>query len=353
MNLYASDKASHFPDRILALRQGQQPPPAQVLLSLAGICDHSCSWCSFRNPSLPTSALFPDEQGRRNPNRRIPTAKALEIVADCASMGVRAIQFTGGGEPTLHHDFGRIAQAAIDSGMAFGLITNGCHITQELLPVLFRATWVRVSIDAGSAETYSRMHGTSFRNWHKVWDAVVELHELNGPEVGVSFVVQAENYREVPAFARTAKLHGANNVRLTALIHEQGESYFAPFAEKAEALCREAADMEDDSFRVFNLFPTRAAALHPPSQSACHYQHFAPFIGDDLNIYRCCNSAFTETGKIGSIGEQSFRHLWESEAKRLMLAEFDARRCPFCIFEDKNATIAGLVAEPSGHTCFV
>jgi len=124
-NAYAPDKLAHYPDRILALRQGRQPAPVQVLVSPCDLCSHSCSWCSFRNQELPTASLFPGPAGEINPNRQIPTAKMLEIVADCRAMGVRAIQLTGGGEPTLHPDFALICDAILEAGREFGMVPCG------------------------------------------------------------------------------------------------------------------------------------------------------------------------------------------------------------------------------------
>lgn len=348
---YAADKAVHFPERILALRAGQQPAPVQVLLSVCDLCDHDCPFCSFRDESLPTSSLFP-MAGAKNPNRKMPLSKALEIIQDCAALGVRAIQLTGGGEPTLHPDFAEIAGAVTAAGMELGLVTNGCHLEKAMVSALAKAAWVRVSVDAGTPETYAKMHRTSESNWRKIWTGIVRLQGC-GPEIGASFVLQRDNWTEVIRFARLAKTAGADNARITALTGPRGEDHFRPFAHEAEALCREAEKLAEDSFRVHNLFPSRAASLRPPKESACWYQHLAPFIGADLNVYRCCNTAYTPAGLVGSLAKQSFAALWESESKRRALADFDARGCPYCVFQDKNRALAALIAEPSGHTCFV
>ena len=55
-----------------------------------------------------------------NPNRKIPYEKCLEILDDCAEMGVKAIQITGGGEPSVHPDHTKIYQAVLRSRYGIG-----------------------------------------------------------------------------------------------------------------------------------------------------------------------------------------------------------------------------------------
>ena len=63
-----------------------------------------------------------------NPNRKIKTEKALEIIDDCAAIGVKAIQFTGGGEPTVHPDHLELFLYAQELGIKTALVTNGVKL---------------------------------------------------------------------------------------------------------------------------------------------------------------------------------------------------------------------------------
>jgi hypothetical protein len=164
--------------------------------------------------------------------------------------------------------------------------------------------------------------------------------------------VQAANYREAIDFAHLAKRHGAHNVRFSPLIHPDGEAYFRPFVASAIARCRLAEGLTGAGFTVFNQFTGRLSHMNRPEQKTCWHQQISPFIGGDQRLYRCCNTAYTQAGLLGDLTRQSFEQLWTSDAKLDAVESFDARNCHYCVFKDKNAAAARLVAEPTGHDCF-
>jgi MoaA/NifB/PqqE/SkfB family radical SAM enzyme len=350
----SADKAAHFPERILSLRQGKQIAPAQVLLSISDTCNHHCSWCSFRDPALPTSELFPMVKGQPNPDRQMDMATIRKLLTDLEYIGVRAVEFTGGGEPTIHPDFPRAVESALYHNLAVGLVTNGCGAYLQDAP-LDRAVWVRVSIDAGCAETYGKIRGVDPANFEKAWDAVRWLASLKRPTVGVSFIVQKGNWDGQPALcAWRAREAGAHYIRFSPLISADGEAYYGDWAHAA-AFCCDQADkiVATPTFAVHNQFTKRLASMYRPSEQRCGYQHFAPFIGADLNVYRCCNTAYTPQGLLGSIRDRSFPDLWFDPVTLEKMTSLDARTCPFCIFTEKNERINSLTVRPTGHQLFV
>lgn len=354
--LYSQDRAARFPLHLAALRAGEQPAPIHVYLSISDLCNQDCGWCLHRASGLANAELFADPTAKvpHNPTRQIDTARALAILDDCAAMGVRAVELTGGGEPTAHPDIETICQAVLDRGMELGLVTNGVRMTAELAEVLRCAAWVRVSIDAGTPQTYSRTRGVSEQHWSRAWTGVRLLTRTRpGPTVGVSFVVSRENWREVFAAGELAREAGAANFRIAALYQAEGERYFDGWGREAEALCQATEALARSDFHVYNLFRERIEHMRPPDYRTCYQQHFAPYIGADLNVYRCCNTSYTRRGLVGSLQEQSFRSLWASAAKQRDFEAFDARGCGRCLFDAKNRRVAELLRAPRSHDCFV
>ena len=149
---YSALKILHHPERVAALRQGQPFAPAQVQLILSDWCNHHCAFCAYRMEGYASNQRFAVEKdGERNSNpyRMMSTSKALEIVLDCAAMGVSAIQLTGGGEPLAHPDHLGVMAAVLEGGMELALVTNGTLLKDETVDLLMSAAWVRVSLDAG------------------------------------------------------------------------------------------------------------------------------------------------------------------------------------------------------------
>src|SRR3990167_8685596 len=101
-SIYSPNKASKHPASLAILQEGGQPNPIHVQLVISDLCNHRCGWCAYRLDGYSSNKLFkiiqPDGEVNNNPNRMIPLEKVKEIVDDCAAMGVKAIQLTGGGE---------------------------------------------------------------------------------------------------------------------------------------------------------------------------------------------------------------------------------------------------------------
>lgn len=299
-----------------------------------------------------------------NPNRMIPFEKCIEILDDCKNMGVRAIQATGGGEPTVHPQHREIFQAVLDRGLDLALVTNGVIFRDGLIDILLRAKWVRISVDAGNAATYAAIREVKPSFYDRVHQNIAALtkakRESDDPAakelvVGYGFVVTRENWREVVDATRIAREIGVDNLRISAVFQPDDERYFEDFHAEAAALCRQAESLSTPTFRVFNNFGERVQDLreHSPDYSFCGYQQLNTYIGADLNCYRCCVQAYNAHGLIGSIAEKRFRELWESEEKRKDFERFDARSCDRCQFNSKNRTIIYALSENPQHANFI
>lgn len=363
--IYSPLKVVYHPDRLALLKSGGQPAPVYVQLVLSDLCNQDCAWCAYRQEGYLQNQLFGIEEARgrnNNPSRLVPIEKAYELLEDFTEIGVKALLFTGGGEPTVHPQHREIINRALCLGLDVALNTNGALFSAELAQALVdRARWVRFSVDAATSETYARtrrVHPDVFARVLKNIRELVERRNASGASqlvIGFGFVVDKTNWREVAGAAETARQLGVDNVRMSAAFQSELSDYFEPFLEDAQRLCREAEALAGDGFEVHNLFPARLDDLGftSPDYSFCGIQHFTTYIGADLNVYRCCVQSYNERGLIGSIREQRFRDLWYSQAKRDDFDNFDARGCRWCMFHDKNRAIKQLLEDDAPHVNFV
>ena len=81
--------------------------------------------------------------------------------------------------------------------------------------------------------------------------------------------------------------------------------------------------------------------------------NFCTYIGGDQNVYTCCVNSYNNLGKIGSIKEKGFKHLWDSQEKQDFFDSFNAKKCNRCMFNEKNHAINELLREPRLHDNFV
>jgi len=362
---YSPLKIFHHQERLQQLREGKQPIPCQVQLVISDLCNQDCGFCAYRRSGYSSNQLFVVDSkiasyGHNNPVRMIPYEKILEILDDCKEMGIPAIQLTGGGEPSAHPQFEHVLEACLSRNLELALVTNGVNLHPTGLNLLKSAKWVRFSIDAGTSETYCRVRNVSENHWHKVWSNIKTLCQIRDDcksplIVGVGFVVTKDNYQDVVKCAMRARDAGVNNLRISAVFQNDGESYFKDFYKEAQQLCQEAQQLANDKFLVFNLFGERIEDLHQqsPNYEFCGIQNFVTYIGGDQNVYRCCVLAYNKQGQIGSLLTQRFKDLWNSETKKKGFDSFDATKCPQCMFNSKNRTILYAISTDPQHVNFV
>lgn len=362
---YSNDKALWHLDSLAILRDGGQPVPKQVQLIISDLCNQNCNFCAYRMDGYTSNQHFGQVnektgQFTNNPVRFIPYPKAIEIIDDCVELGVKAIQFTGGGEPTVHPKHKEIFSHALSRGLEIALVSNGILLKEELREILMDATWVRISIDAGMAETYSKIREVPTSQFDRALDHVRELVALKKARnssltIGVGFVVTVDNWKEMLILTEIAKEIGVDNVRLSAVFQPEHFEYFKGFYSEALELSKRCSALSADGFSVFNLFTDRVEDLveESPDYSFCGYQHFNTYIGGDLNVYRCCVTSYNDIGLLGSIKEKRFKDFWLSTEKHSKMGNFDARGCPQCQFNHRNRVIQSSIEKNPPHINFV
>jgi len=357
---YSPLKILHHPKIIEAIRGNQFVPPLHVQLIISDLCNQDCGFCAYRMTGYTSNQLFgePNSKGRINPNRMIEYDKCVEILEDCRKLGTKAVQFTGGGEPTVHPNHKMIFQECLDRDMDLALVTNGVKIDEELCDILMQASWVRISIDSGTAKTYSEIRKVKEEVYGRVWENINDLVECRERVksdliIGVGFVITKDNWTEVIDCTIQAKETGIDNIRISAIFQEEGPAYFDGWLEESADLCHQASKESTDSFKVFNNFSNRVDDLlqKSPDYSECNIQKVQTYIGADLNLYRCCILAYNLQGLLGSLKKQTFYDLWHKIYDELK--DYDSTTCPRCMYNDKNRTILYAIDSDAKHKNFV
>ena len=96
-------------DKLKGIQQGKPPSPVMAHISLTNACNLTCSFCCFAN---------------RDISEKMPTEKVFQALESFKAIGVTGVEFTGGGEPSIHPHFKEIVQYAKDLGFSLGICTN-------------------------------------------------------------------------------------------------------------------------------------------------------------------------------------------------------------------------------------
>lgn len=353
---YSTLKLAWHQERIAQFSNGGHVQPIELQLILSDLCNHDCYFCAYRASNGLSVEKFgevkPDGTVEHNPKRMIPEAKALEILRDGREIGALSVIFTGGGEPTVHPQHMELFSSALDMGYDCALNTNGQVLRRGWEEVLPKFTYIRVSVDAANPAEYAAVRRVAPQVYGKVLGNIAKLVEAcPDTTVGAGYVVTPENHVNLGEGLARLFETGVKYVRLAAMQSKDGvAAYPGDTWIKAVRAAAEQAALYGES--VVNLVNAGLFG-EPPDYDHCGYQHVTLYLGADLNVYRCCYTAYTDLGNGGSIKDRSLKEWWHDEERRKNYREFSARSCSHCPLDEKNRTINYLIDKQPVHINFV
>jgi MoaA/NifB/PqqE/SkfB family radical SAM enzyme len=350
---YSNIKIFAHPDKIDAMKNGGRTAPLFLLINPTNVCNHRCYYCSYADDVL----------GLRDSvvkNDQIPGEKMREILDDIVNMGVKAVIFSGGGEPLVYPDIARTFIKVLENNIDLAIITNGQLLDGERAEALSHAKWVRISFDSADAGTYGKCRNISPDCWRRVCDNIKNFASMKSPscELGINFVITHDNASQVYDAAKLVKSLGANHIKFAARVTKDLHQYHEPFKYAAfDMIHRAADDFADDSFRVINKyeedFEHDAVPLRPYSR--CYIKDISAVIGADSKLYFCHDKAYVSGGVIGDLKERGLKELWFSDEVTERFRRFDAvSRCRHhCVYDDRNILLNTFFSLDRNHINFV
>jgi len=343
-NAYSPYKMMHHKDKLCAAKEGALVIPLFVQWDLTNVCNLDCSFCFYRNSGFKLEG-FDDRDA-------MPTEKVLEIMQDLKDLGVKAIEWTGGGEPTLHPKFLYIIRQAKSMGFKQALVTNGTCISDEVLEELKDFEWVRVSIDAATRPTYKKIKGVDMLE--DALESMRKLKKIARPHnvLGLSFIVCPDNHKEIFDAAIRAKAMGVDNIRFSLAMTSAGEKLFDGIWEKCLDGVEKAKGLGNDDFTVF-AFTNRIKDLAKEELSDwCYYHHLVGVI-TPRGLYPCCRLKYDERFLLGDFKDKSFADIWFGQKRRVFIQKI-ADGCPFeCWMTEKNKVAEYIVKPDQMHVNYV
>ena len=116
-DVYSKLKFLRFRDQLEALENGHVAPPVHVRIKPMNPCDHDCWYCAYHDENLQLGNLMEYKD-------RLPREKMMEIADDLAEMGVKAVTFSGGGEPLIYPHITEAVNRLGKSGIKFQIRTT-------------------------------------------------------------------------------------------------------------------------------------------------------------------------------------------------------------------------------------
>ena len=306
-------KLMYHSQRVAEWRQEGDCFPIYVEIGPTNRCNHRCAFC----------ALDFLEKGGSDINSEV----LLKNLEDMSLHGVKSIMFAGEGEPLLHKDLPQFVKTAKEKGIDVSLTSNGAPFNQDkadkVLPYL---SWIRFSVDAGTPETYSQLHGTKKEDFERVIKNIgyaVDLKKNNGYEVtiGVQALLTNKSLNELVGLARKVKEIGADNIQIKPYSHHPTSKNDLRFDFKdAEKMRAELETLKDEKFQVIYRTNTIKRLQEPRNYEECFGLPFFSLIDAKGNVIPCNLYYGRPEFYYGNLNKNLFSEIWKSEKRKQVIS---------------------------------
>lgn len=349
---YSDLKIFYHTDQIQSVLQEKRTFPIYVRIKPTNACNQNCYYCGSKDDNVPEDRVF-------DTKAMIPEQKMYEIIEDLNHGGVKAVTFSGGGEPLIYPYIEKTLQMVQDCGMDYSIITNGQALEGEKARLLAPSKWVRVSLESATADTYAKIRGV--HTFDQVIRNIRDFVRIKRSTctVGINCVVTKDNYKEIYQLCKIIADTGVDNIKFSPLrLDEDLGEYHGPIQQVViEQIQKAKQDFQTAQFAIIDKYSQDAGLTENYSKPyrRCVIQELFTVIGADCKVYYCHQRAYTKGGDLGSLKDRRFSELWYDKETVKKVREFDAcKECNFrCVFDERNILLNNLLNIDRNHINFI
>ncbi len=340
-------------ERLAEWKAGKVIYPLYIEAGPSGVCNHRCTFCAYDFLEYKPHYW--------------KTEVMLERLKEMGRLGAKSIMFSGEGEPFLHKDILALADRSVESGIDVSFTTNGTLMTKEISErVLPKTKWIKVSVNAGTPETYAAIHRAPAKDFDRMAenlrDAVrIRREHQYACALGMQILLLPENAHEAAALARLGKDIGVDYLVVKPYSRHpesRGEKYNAIRYADYLGLKDELEKENTGDFQViFRLNAMKKWDEAQKSYKRCLALPFWAHIDAQGNVWGCSTFIGHDRFLYGNLYEQTFEAIWTGEKRmeslRWVEACMDPARCRFnCRMDEANRYLWEL-AHPPDHVNFI
>jgi len=348
-----SHKLMFHPKRVSKWLSGEEIYPIYLEISPSGACNHRCTFCAL-------------DYMEYKP-RFLDTAILKERLTEMGQLGVKSVMYGGEGEPFLHKDMGDIIVHTKKSGIDVGITTNGVLLSGQIAEkILGSVTWIKVSMNGGNAETYSKVHRTKPADFDRLVERLSEAVRINKETganctLGAQSVLIPENADSMESLAETAKGIGLRYVVIKPYSqHHKShtQAYSAVDYAQFNYLKEKLARFNSENFSViFREQTMKKIKRTKRGYERCLALPFWSYIDSGGNVVGCSAYLGDEEFRYGNINENTFREIWLGERRKqcmkMVCTDLDPEGCRMnCRMDEINLYLWELT-HPSAHVNFI
>jgi GTP 3',8-cyclase len=348
-----SHKLHYHVKRVHDWLAGKTIAPIYIEISPSGACNHRCVFCALDFMDYRPSFL--------------ETQVLEKCLAELAKLGLKSVMFAGEGEPLLHKDITQISQSAHRQGLDIALTTNGVLFDEKrsskLLPV---CSWIKVSCNAGSSETYNLLHRGRLDDFNTVFsnlEVAVKIRQSKGYfcTLGLQMLLLPENQHEVLVLAKRCRDTGLDYLIIKPYSqHPQSKTrVYEKIRYDEIGIAREEVEsFATESFSViYREQSMNAWDAGNRSYNRCLALPFWSYLDSRGNIYGCSMHLNDDRFCYGNIYHNSMAEIWHGEKRKESLVwvanHLDPHHCRVNCRMDKINDYLWSLTHPPKHVNFI
>lgn len=316
--------------------RGENFPCLYMEFGPTSACNHKCVHCyvqeAVKKPVSLDSKVY------------------LRFMKEIGRYGVKAIVLGGCGEPFLHPMTLKAIEIAVKNGTDVGVFTNGALIKDKDIPSLMKnLTFIRFSINGGSAKSYSIIHRCPESEYEKVKNIMKKMFEYKKKNnskctLGAYILVSDVNFLEIESFVKEIKDMGFDYVIIKPpepglngkiFVKQSDLDKIVPYLKKVQ-------ELQDDNFKVMvrmDMFQEKGYCKKEYKQ--CLGLPFLSVVDSDGNVYTCNWFWGNKKFSYGNLYKKSFKEIWEGKRKKEIIKEvsspnFSLAKCGRCRQDNMN-----------------
>ncbi len=290
----------------------------------------------------------------------IPQKKMAQIIDDIVEMGVRAVTFSGGGEPFCYPYLLDAVKKLSQTPVRFSALTNGALLKEELAEIFAHyGSWLRVSMDGWDDKSYSFYRKVPKGEFTKIMRNMGNFRKLGSKcYLGVSLIIDKNNASHIYGFINRVRNTGVDSVKISPCIVSndgvKNNKYHQKIFNKVKLQVEKAIkDLASQKFEIFDSYHELNEKFKK-DYTWCPYLQILPIIGADLNVYSCQDKAYNlDEGLIGSIKNQRFKDFWFTGKNKFFKINPFLHCNHHCVANTKNKLIFDYLNIEEKHLAFV
>lgn len=327
------------------LKDGKMPAPRMAIIYPTYACNHRCIGCDY------------DEI---NQTRRSLSEKDFNsIIEQLIGIGVRGIEFCGGGEPTLHPALPQIIDKLIKNNISFGFLTNGTNLTRELQSKLVKyGSYCRISLESASEEIFSRYKKpvNDKAGFKDVIGNIKSLVKLRNKyfsktklQISLKYAIDRNNYQDTSNAIALADRLKLDSVQYKLIRNVPSELKDEKFINNLERRIIKRAQMYPDLRVIVDLQKSKL-------KTKCWLSPLQLVVDSFGDVYICCYYRHRmKEHLLGNMLKNKLKDVWYSPEHKRKIANIKKYDCDKydCRVHYYNELMQKLVVDDVGQLSFI